>query len=325
MLLGSNSRSAPRSEARSDACARLRRSDRRRAKSMRCSQSTAMVAPRDAMCVIVRSFRDLARTYSGIQHHGSDVGQWQFTPCKANIPSQSRNVQSGDRRGGARSQHERTPLSVLAEQLTPARSGAARRGLAHDLARWLVVAQPEEPGVPQPAGGRPLAEAELGHEFGAHPLRGRLADAGGVGERRRVLAQRAQALAERAQRLLVEAGADLAGVAQAVAVVVAEQQRPEVGTGALGRGEAADDQLLALLALELEPVLGALVGVRAVGALGDQALPPLAARLGEDRLAVAIALRREAHRPCLEAQRVAQQALAGAQRQRAHVLAVEPQ
>src|SRR3954464_14802592 len=49
MLFWSNSRSAPSDESRSDARARSRRSERSRAKSIRCSQSTAMVAPREAM------------------------------------------------------------------------------------------------------------------------------------------------------------------------------------------------------------------------------------------------------------------------------------
>src|SRR5689334_19982259 len=48
MLFWSNSSTAPSDEARSDARARSRRSERSRAKSMRCSQSTAMVAPRAA-------------------------------------------------------------------------------------------------------------------------------------------------------------------------------------------------------------------------------------------------------------------------------------
>src|SRR3954451_19319002 len=49
MLFWSNSSSAPSDESRSDARAFSRRSERSRAKSMRCSQSTAMVAPREAM------------------------------------------------------------------------------------------------------------------------------------------------------------------------------------------------------------------------------------------------------------------------------------
>src|SRR5262245_42446998 len=49
MLFGSNSSSAPRSEASRALRARWRRSARSRVKSTRCSQSTPIVAPRDAM------------------------------------------------------------------------------------------------------------------------------------------------------------------------------------------------------------------------------------------------------------------------------------
>src|ERR1700728_552946 len=49
MLFWSNSSTAPRSEASSSARALLRRAARSRAKSTRCSQSTAIVAPRDAI------------------------------------------------------------------------------------------------------------------------------------------------------------------------------------------------------------------------------------------------------------------------------------
>ena len=51
-LLGSNSSSAPSSEAASWAFVFSRRTARRRAKSTRCSQSTAIVAPREAMVMI---------------------------------------------------------------------------------------------------------------------------------------------------------------------------------------------------------------------------------------------------------------------------------
>jgi hypothetical protein len=58
--------------------------------------------------------------------------------------------------------------------------------------------------------------------------------------------------------LPVETGADLAGVAQlAVGVVVAEQVSAEPGARSPRVGVAADDELLLVLALELEPVLGA--------------------------------------------------------------------
>src|SRR5882757_2520384 len=52
MLFGSNSSSAPRSDLASSAWARSSRSERSLPKSIRCSQSTPMVAPREAMLVI---------------------------------------------------------------------------------------------------------------------------------------------------------------------------------------------------------------------------------------------------------------------------------
>src|SRR2546430_2684389 len=52
MVFGANSSSAPRSDFCSSAWARARRSERSLAKSIRCSQSTPMVAPREAMLVI---------------------------------------------------------------------------------------------------------------------------------------------------------------------------------------------------------------------------------------------------------------------------------
>src|SRR5262245_5928831 len=57
MLFGSKRRSAPRSDASSICPARASRSLRSRAKSIRCSQSTAIVAPREAMFVVTGSPR----------------------------------------------------------------------------------------------------------------------------------------------------------------------------------------------------------------------------------------------------------------------------
>ena len=56
------------------------------------------------------------------------------------------------------------------------------------------------------------------------------------------------------ERLLVEAAADAAGEAQVPGLVVdAEQERADAGARALRIGPAADDELLALRALELDP------------------------------------------------------------------------
>src|SRR4051794_9983257 len=214
--------------------------------------------------------------------------------------------------------------SAMAVRSLPDRAlDGALSALPDHLARVLVVAQAEEARMAQAPRARPLGERDLGDELGLHPRDPALADRRGVGERRVVAGERAHPRAQVAQGLAVEAGADLAGVAQRAAVVVAEQQRAELGARALRSGEAADDELLALLALELQPVARAGGAVRAVGALGDHALPALAARLGEQRLAGPVAVRRQAH-AVLEAQRAAQQALARAQRELADVAAVEP-
>ena len=134
--------------------------------------------------------------------------------------------------------------------------------------------------------------------------------------------QRLEPRGEVAQRRAREPGADLARVAQPPVLVVAEQQRAEVGAAALRRRVAADHELLLGRALELEPVARAAVDVRRVGALGDQPLPALAARLAEQLLAVAVAMRREAD-VAVELERPPQQRLAGAERERGRVVAGE--
>src|SRR6478735_2599635 len=79
--------------------------------------------------------------------------------------------------------------------------------LSNDRAGRLVEAQAEEARVAQTAGGRPLGEAELGHELRLDP-RG-VAVARCVGERGVLAVQRTQPLAQVAQRGAIEAGADL--------------------------------------------------------------------------------------------------------------------
>ena len=92
------------------------------------------------------------------------------------------------------------------------------------------------------------------------------------------------------------------------------------------RGVAADHELLLGRALELQPVARAAVRVGAVGALGDQPLPALAARLAEELLAVAVAVRREAHRRRRTRARARSSRLARAQRAARCVSSpVEPQ
>jgi hypothetical protein len=93
-----------------------------------------------------------------------------------------------------------------------------------------------------------------------------------------------------------EAGADLPRVAQPAVIVIAEQQRAQVGAAAARRCEAADHELLLGRALELQPITRAAALVRALGTLRDDAFPALAARVVIQRLAVAVAVVCQAYR-----------------------------
>ena len=68
-------------------------------------------------------------------------------------------------------------------------------------------------------------------------------------------------------------------------LVVAEQQRADAVDVIRGQGEAADDELLLVNALELAPVGAAAGEVFAVGALGDDAFGVQLAGLLEDEVA----------------------------------------
>src|SRR5436309_11654505 len=172
--------------------------------------------------------------------------------------------------------------------------------------------------MPQSPVACPLAEADLCDEPRLDPRHVALAHF--VGERRVLAAQRGELLPEVAQRGARETGADLAGVAQPAALVVADQQRAELGARAARRRVAADDELLLGAALELQPVARAAVDVGRIGALGDQPLPLLAARLAEQRFAVAVTVRGEADR-AVERERRPQERLALAKRQRGDIAA----
>src|SRR6185312_29519 len=85
-----------------------------------------------------------------------------------------------------------------------------------------------------------------------------------------------------------------------------------------------DDELLAALALELQPVLGPPAAVPRVGALGDEPLPALGARLPVVRLPLGVPVLGVAQR-VVEGQQGAQDRLALQQRQRADVPPAGPQ
>src|SRR5918998_3910444 len=146
-----------------------------------------------------------------------------------------------------------------------------RGPLAHDLARGLVEAHAEEGGMAQTAVGGPFHERDLCHQLGLDPRRGAWNALLGL-KRGRLAHERGEALRQLAQRRAGEARPHLAGVAKAVAVEVADEQRTEVGARAARRREAADHELLRARALELQPVARARGHVRRAEALGDQPL-----------------------------------------------------
>jgi hypothetical protein len=117
-----------------------------------------------------------------------------------------------------------------------------------------------------------------------------------------------------AQHLVVEAGAHLACVDEPTAgVVVAKQQGAEPDARALRVGEAADDELLARDAFELQPILGPPGAVRRVGPFGDETFPAQAARLAVVHLPLGVPVLGVAQR-VIERQQPAQDPLALQQR-----------
>src|SRR6185503_5105338 len=96
---------------------------------------------------------------------------------------------------------------------------------------------------------------------------------------------RIERLLDGGERLLVEAAADAAGVAQVPGLVVdAEQERADARARALRIGPAADHELLPLRALQLDPGRAASGHVRRVGPLADHPLETHAAGVLEQLL-----------------------------------------
>src|SRR5580704_5386214 len=177
---------------------------------------------------------------------------------------------------------------VIFTSRRPTFSSVVMSSLADHLRGGLVVAQTEEAGVAQATVASPLGEPDLGHELRLDPGHVPLFDRRWFGERRVGAPERPELGAEVVQRLGVEPGPDLARVLELFVPVVAEQERAELDARAPRLGEAADDELLPVLALELQPVARASRDVRAVRALGDEALPAFAARLLEVLRPVAV-------------------------------------
>ncbi len=169
--------------------------------------------------------------------------------------------------------------------------------------------------------GRPLREAHLAHETRLDPVMaaaGRRADVEGGGRAR----QRQQLAHQSIQRGLVEARTHLRDIDEAPAVVEAEVQRAEVGTRALRHRVAADDELLAALALDLEPVARASGHVAASHPLGDDALESLLGAGLEERITPLDDVIRVAH-DAPGRHDEAEQRLALAQRQIPHIATIE--
>ena len=128
-----------------------------------------------------------------------------------------------------------------------------RRG-SYALLGALVAPQGDEGGMSDPAVVGPVAEPDLADEPGLHPVMTlALRDRAGV-EGRRGPRKRLELFPEALESRLIEAGAHLGDVDEARAVVDADVQRAEVAARALGIRVAADDELLATLALDLDPV-----------------------------------------------------------------------
>ena len=96
---------------------------------------------------------------------------------------------------------------------------------------------------------------------------------------------------ELAQEFVVEAGADLAGIAKLAVVVITKQKCAETFARTLRIGEPADDHLLPLRAFDLHPLARTRSArVARVRFLADGALEAKLAGLLEKRIAAALHL-----------------------------------
>ena len=132
---------------------------------------------------------------------------------------------------------------------------------------------------------RHFRERDLGDEAGRDPVRAAHGGAGRL-DRRLLHRERLHPGEQIVHRPGIEAGADLAGVAQrSIRLVHAQQQRAEAARLLAGQ-PADDDEFLPVQALDLGPGGTAPAdGIGRVRALGDDALQPLRAEAGEQLLA----------------------------------------
>src|SRR5215218_9430137 len=176
------------------------------------------------------------------------------------------------------------------------RLGRRLLALAYCLPRVLVRPESLVHGCPQGAGGRPLAEGDLGDELRLHED-GLLRWLAAL-ERAVVPAQRLEDPGEPVELCVAEAGADAPGVAEpssfaAFLVVTDEEGAERSRAAALPREPAADDELLAAEVLHLQPGACPAPGqVAAVKPLGDEPLEGALLREAEQRRALAAVIAR---------------------------------
>src|ERR1041384_4951052 len=142
---------------------------------------------------------------------------------------------------------------------------------------------------------RPLGELHFTHQFRLYPV--------GVAterswRRRHERGARGFDAAQRGAnvecRLVREPGTHLSGEDQALAVVVADQQRADAGARPLRVREPANDELLPLHTVRLQPFTVTPGAVRPVTALGHDPFEACSARFGEECVAVALDMLRVA-------------------------------
>src|SRR5687767_11495724 len=184
-----------------------------------------------------------------------------------------------------------------------------------------ILAQAHERALPdQPLVGA-LGKFHLGHQLRPQPGDALLA--------RRIFqgalldSQLSELFRKRAEALVVEAGADLAGIHQLARLLVhAQDDRAEARARAFRRGIAGDDEVLPQPALELDPALGAAGGVDRFRLLADQPFEAELARVLEHLGGAAGQVLAEAH-AIAAFEHFLQARLALAQAELALVLAVE--
>src|SRR5215472_7563545 len=139
------------------------------------------------------------------------------------------------------------------------------RRLADDARRILIAAQSEISRMAELSGLRPLGETDLCDQFRLDPVHAGPRQPAATRARHQAPVKWRVPSLELAQRTakageggLAEAGSDLACVGElAGARVIAEQQRAEMRPRPLRVGITADQELLTVLALELQPVASA--------------------------------------------------------------------